>query len=130
MILVDTSVWIDYFNGINNAQTDMLDFHLERDIIVTGDLILIELLQGFKSQKDFNKANELLNRLVYYDMVGKDIAYTSIRNYKKLRKMVITVRKTIDVIIAAFCIKNNFSLLHNDKDFNSMEKILHLKTIN
>ncbi len=61
MILVDTSVWIDYFNGINNAQTDMLDFHLERDIIVTGDLILIELLQGFKSQKDFNKANELLN---------------------------------------------------------------------
>ncbi len=63
-------------------------------------------------------------------MVEKDIAYTSIRNYKKLRKMVITVRKTIDVIIAAFCIKNNFSLLHNDKDFNSMEKILHLKTIN
>ncbi len=129
MILVDTSVWIDYFNGVGNDKTDILDFYLDQDIIATGDLILIELMQGFKSKKDIELADDLLGELVYFDMAGKAVAYKTIENYKKLRKKGITVRKTIDMIIGSFCLLNNIKLLHNDKDFIPMEKYLHLQTV-
>jgi predicted nucleic acid-binding protein len=129
MILVDTTVWIDYFNGNYNAKTDLLDYYLENDLIIIGDLILIELLQGFKLEKDYNIAKKLLDDLIYVDLAGKDIAEESIKNYRLLRKNGITVRKTIDMIIASYCIKNKIRLLHNDKDFDSIGKYLTLDMV-
>ncbi len=128
MLLVDSSVWIDYFNGIINWQTDLLDKKLENDQVVIGDLILTEVLQGFKSDKDFNLAKSVLSNLKLYSIGGYDIALESANNYRFLRKQGVTIRKTIDVIIGTFCIYNNFRLLHKDNDFLPMEKYLSLKT--
>ncbi len=127
MIVADTSVWIDYFNGIDALHTQLLDHELLKNRIVTGDLIITELLQGFRTEKDYALAKEIMNALEYHDFVGRDIAFKAAQNFRKLRKKGITVRKTIDVIIATFCIENNFELIHNDRDFDPMEKHLKLK---
>jgi predicted nucleic acid-binding protein len=129
MILVDSSVWIDYFNGKSTWQVDLLDNYLSHVPIMMGDLILIEILQGFKSDKDFKTAQSFLSALTFSPMGGYDIAVQSALNYRKLRKAGITVRKTIDVIIATFCIVKNLKLLHNDHDFVPMTSCLTLKTI-
>ena len=127
MIVADTSVWIDYLNGIEALHTDILDQELLHNRIITGDIIIAELLQGFRDEKDYRKAKEIMDALEYHDFVGKEIAYKSAQNFRKLRKTGITIRKTIDVIIATFCIENNFLLLHNDRDFDVMEQYLGLK---
>ncbi len=129
MIVADTSVWIDYLKGITAPHTDILDQELLRNRIITGDIIIAEFLQGFKDEKDYNKAKEIMNALEYYNFVGKEIAFKSAHNFRRLRKIGITVRKTIDVIIATFCIENDFPLIHNDKDFDPMEQYLGLKVI-
>jgi len=129
MIVVDSSVWIDYFNGKSTRQTNLLDSLLGGELIVIGDLILIEVLQGFQQDKDFNKVRKLLDSLVFRQMLGKELAIKSAENYRVLRKKGVTVRKTIDVIIATFCIESNLPLLHSDRDFNPMEKHLNLKVI-
>jgi hypothetical protein len=104
MILVDSSVWIDYFNGKKTAQTDWLDFSLGNVPIIMGDLILTEVLQGFQSDKDFNTAKDLLLRIPFIAMGGQALALESAMNYRFLRKKGVTVRKTIDVMIGTFCI--------------------------
>jgi len=129
MILVDSSVWIDYFNGKITKQTDLLDSLLGSEPIVIGDLILTEVLQGFQEDRDFNKARKLLDSLLFRQMLGKELAVKSAENYCILRKKGVTVRKTIDVIITTFCITNNLPLLHSDRDFRPMEKHLNLKVI-
>jgi len=129
MILVDSSVWIDYFNGKITEQTNLLDSLVGNELIVIGDLILTEVLQGFQQDKDFNKARELLDCFIFQEMLGKEIAVKSAKNYRILRKKGVTVRKTIDVIIATFCVENNLPLLHSDRDFRPMEKHLNLKAI-
>ena len=129
MIVVDSSVWIDYFNGNINKKTDWLDSALGSKPIIIGDIILTEVLQGFQNDKDFRTAHKLLLEFQYMDMVGQDIAVKSAMNYRSLRQKGITVRKTIDVVIGTFCIYHKFSLLHNDKDFDPIEKHLKLKTI-
>ncbi len=129
MIVVDSSVWIDYFNGNINKQTDWLDNALGSEPIIIGDIILAEVLQGFQSDNDYRTAKKLLFEFHYMDMVGQDIALKSANNYRLLRQKGITVRKTIDVMIGTFCIHHKFSLLHNDKDFDPIEKHLKLKTI-
>lgn len=126
MILVDSSVWIDFFNGVETPQVTLLDNKLGDTPILVGDLILTEVLQGFKSNKDFEMAKQALERFEFREMVGKDIALRSAENYRRLRKSGITVRKTIDVVIATFCIENNVALLHSDRDFDPMEDILGL----
>ncbi len=126
MTVVDTSVWIDYVNGISTPQAILLDHLLETERIITGDLILTEFLQGFKRDKDVQKAKEIMELFDYYDFVGKDIALKAADNFRVLRKKGITVRKTIDVLIATFCIEHGFYLLHNDKDFDPMEIVLGL----
>lgn len=126
MILVDSSVWIDFFNGADTPQVTLLDNKLGDTAILVGDLILTEVLQGFKSNKDFEMAKQALERFQLREMVGKDIALRSAENYRRLRKSGITVRKTIDVVIATFCIENNVALLHSDRDFDPMEDILGL----
>ena len=126
MILVDSSVWIDFFNGADTPQVTLLDNKLGDTPILIGDLILTEVLQGFKSNKDFEMAKQALERFELREMVGKDIALRSAENYRRLRNSGITVRKTIDVVIATFCIENNVALLHSDRDFDPMEDILGL----
>jgi predicted nucleic acid-binding protein len=127
MIVADTSVWIDYVRGIDAPHTNLLDYELDHSRIVTGDLIIAEFLQGFRNEEDYQKAQQIMESLEYHDFVGKDIALRAARNYRKLRKSGTTVRKTIDVIIATFCIENDFDLLHNDRDFDPMEGLLGLR---
>jgi predicted nucleic acid-binding protein len=129
MILVDSSVWIGYFNGVINPQTDWLDSALGREIIFVGDLILAEVLQGFKSDRDFHRAKGLLSNFLFMEMLGRELAIKSAENYRFLRKKGVTVRKTIDVIIATFCIHHDFSLLHDDQDFAPLAQHLNLKTV-
>jgi predicted nucleic acid-binding protein len=129
MILVDSSVWIGYFNGIISPQTDRLDSALGRDIIIVGDLILVEVLQGFRSDFDFYKAKELLSNFRFMEMLGLELAVKSAENYRLLRKKGVTVGKTIDVIIGTFCIHHNISLLHDDQDFDPLAKHLGLKIV-
>lgn len=129
MIVVDTSVWVDYFNGTQTPQTDILHAMLGQQIIVIGDLIYIEVLQGFNSDKDFNTARQLLDTLVFREMVGREIALKSAGNYRFLRRQGITVRKTIDVIIGTYCMESNMALLHADKDFDVLETHLGLQIV-
>jgi len=129
MILVDSSVWINYFNGTITWQTEILDEMLLQIPIFTGDLIVTEVLQGFKKDKDYKKAKETLSILDCKQMGGYDLAIKSADNYRRLRKKGITVRKTIDVIIGTFCINENIPLLHDDRDFEPMVAHLSLKSI-
>lgn len=129
MILVDSSVWIDYFNGVSTRETGLLDGYLGARPLLTGDLILAEVLQGFRSERDFRHAQSALETLAFASMVGRGIALNSAMNYRKLRALGVTVRKTIDVIIATFCIENGHSLLHSDRDFALMAEPLGLRTV-
>lgn len=129
MILVDSSVWIGYFNGQINPQTDWLDSALGREIIVVGDLILVEILQGFRSDRDFRKAKELLLNFQFMEMLGRELAIKSAENYRLLRRKGVTVRKAIDVIIGTFCIHHNLSLLYDDQDFVPLTKHLGLNAV-
>lgn len=129
MILVDSSVWINYFNGRTTWQTEMLDQMLQQIPVCTGDLILTEVLQGFRKESEFKKAREVLGILPCKQLGGYDIAIQSAENYRTLRKKGITVRKTIDIIIGTFCIVENIPLLHDDRDFDPLTEHLSLKTL-
>lgn len=129
MIYLDSTVLIDYFNGVINKQTEFLDRILGTEVIVIGDYVLTEVLQGFRSDKDFQKAKSILQAFPCYDLCGREIAVKSAMNFRTLRKKGITIRKTIDAIIATFCIENGLTLLHNDKDFVPFVKHLNLKVI-
>ena len=129
MIVVDTSVWVDYFNGETNPHTDLLDILLVRERLLIGDIILTEVLQGFRRDAGFHKAHELLDTLEFREMLGREVALRSAQNYRKLRKAGVTVRKTIDVMIATFCVMHGHQLLHDDRDFDAMEKHLGLKVL-
>jgi len=128
VILVDSSVWINYFNGIPTWQTDFLDNYLSNIPVIIGDLILVEVLQGFRSNKDYKTAKDLLSALPFRQIGGYKVAVQSAQNYRVLRKSGVTVRKTIDIIIATFCIMEDLILLHDDRDFDPMVSHLSLKT--
>lgn len=127
MIVADTSVWIDYVRGIETHQTDILDNELLYNRVATGDIIIVEFLQGFREEKDIKVAKNIMDRLEYYDFLGKEMALRAAENYRQLRKYGVTVRKTIDVIIGTFCIEKGFELLHSDRDFDPMEEYLGLR---
>ena len=126
MIVADTSVLIDYVKGLDASHTNILDHELIYNRVVTGDIIIAEFLQGFKNDREYLIAKQIMDNLEYRDFLGKEIAIQAANNYRKLRKQGITVRKTIDVIIATFCIENGLPLIHNDRDFDPMEEILGL----
>lgn len=126
MIVADTSVWIDYVRGIEAPHTNLLDDALQHHRIITGDLIITEFLQGFRDENEFQEAKRVMECLEYHDVVGKEIAIRAAQNFRILRRNGITVRKTVDVIIATFCIENGYELIHNDRDFDPMEIILGL----
>jgi len=127
MIVVDSSVWIDYFTGKNTPAVRKLDSLLGEEHVAIGDLMLAEVLQGFRTDKDFRKAKELLMSLTIVNMLDTAIALKSASNFRVLRKRGITIRKTIDTIIATYCIENRLPLLHSDKDFQPFHKHLKLK---
>ena len=127
MIVVDSSVWIDYFTGKNTPAVEKLDSLLGKELVAIGDLILIEVLQGFRTDRDFKKARQLLLSLTIVNMLDTTIALKSTANFRTLRKKGITVCKTIDAIIATYCIENKLPLLHSDKDFRPFHEHLRLK---
>ena len=122
MILVDTSVWIDYLNGNENIHTNALDTGLIEGTVAIGDLIFLEILQGIKSDRDYKKTKTTLATLDQYEMFGSGMVEKCVENYRVLRKKGITIRKTADVIIATFCIENNLPLLFKDRDFSPFVK--------
>jgi predicted nucleic acid-binding protein len=129
MILVDSSVWIDYFRGTPGPETDRLDALLGVEPLATGDLVLTEVLQGFMNDEDFRQGKRLMTSLPVVDLVGKDIAIQAARNYRALRKEGITIRKTIDMLIATCCIETGLSLLYSDRDFDPFVKHLGLMSV-
>ncbi|MFK4753304.1 MULTISPECIES: type II toxin-antitoxin system VapC family toxin [Oceanospirillaceae] len=129
MILVDTSVWIDFFNGKSNREVEILDGVLGYQGVAIGDLIMVELLQGFRSDKDYNTAKKYLLNLDLYNMLTPDLALLAAENYRKLWRKGVTVRKTADVIIATFCIENQIPLLYVDKDFIPFTQHLKLRSV-
>jgi predicted nucleic acid-binding protein len=126
VILVDSSVWIDYFSGTRTRQTDTLHSALGVELVAVGDLILTEVLQGFRSDQDYRIARALFSGLTVFNLLGKTMALKSAQNFRALRKKGITVRKTADVIIASFCIESNLPLLFSDRDFKPFVKHLGL----
>ncbi|PLW83232.1 VapC toxin family PIN domain ribonuclease [Kineobactrum sediminis] len=126
MIIVDSSVWIDYFSGAYGPQTDRLDNTLGIKPVAIGDLILTEVLQGFRHDKDYRAARKVFEDVAIFDMLGRQMAIKSAENFRALRKKGITVRKTADVIIATFCIEQKLPLLFSDKDFKPFVKHLGL----
>jgi len=128
MILVDSSVLIDYFNGINNWHTDELNALLGNELVITGDYILAEVLQGFRNDNDYKIAKEIMQFFPCFNICNEELAIKSADNFRYLRTKGITIRKTVDLIIGTFCIENDIELLHKDKDFEPMGKYLNLKT--
>lgn len=128
MILVDSSVWIDYFRGTATPETEKLDALLGAEPVATGDLMLAEVLQGFVTDRDFNQARKLLSALTIVEMVGQDIAIQAARNFRTLRARGITVRKTIDTLIATRCIESGLVLLYSDRDFDPFVEHLGLRS--
>jgi predicted nucleic acid-binding protein len=126
MIVVDSSVWIDYFTGADTAQAEKLDNTLGIKPVGIGDLILTEVLQGFRHEKDYKSAREVFEEVMIFEMLGTKMAIKSADNFRALRKKRITVRKTADVIIATFCIEHKLPLLFSDKDFKPFVKHLGL----
>lgn len=128
-VVVDTSVWIDYFNGEITSQANMLDELLGSEEILVGDLILTEVLQGFRHERDFHQALGLLRAFPVVTMLGPELAVQSARHYRTLRSRGVTVRKTIDVIIGTYCIVHKLPLLHRDQDFAPMVQHLRLQSV-
>lgn len=128
MILVDSSVWIDYFRGTPTPETERLDALLGSEPVATGDLILTEVLQGFGSDRDFNLARKLLTSLVMVELSGPELAVQAARNFRLLRRHGVTVRKTIDTVIATRCIADGLPLLYSDRDFDPFVEHLGLRS--
>ncbi len=129
MILVDSSVWIDYFRGKPSPHTDKLDSLLGSEPLAIGDLILTEVLQGFGSEREFNQAQKLLTSLVVVELGGDEVAIQAAKNFRALRGLGITVRKTVDTVIATRCIVSGHILLHNDRDFDPFQEHLGLRCV-
>jgi predicted nucleic acid-binding protein len=127
VILVDTSVWIDYFNGIENKQTERLDRILSEQSVLVGDIIFTEILQGFDSDKEFRLAKQALDPLDCIHLGGKSLAIKAASNFRFLRSKGVTIRKTVDMLIGSWCIEHEVELLHNDKDFDQIATQLPLQ---
>ena len=129
MILVDSSVWIDYFNGIATGATDRLDALLGRQELATGDLMLAEVLQGFASEREALTAEKLFSSMEVIEIGGREIAIRAAGNFRLLRRKGVTVRKTIDTLIATRCIESRYALLHDNRDFDPFVQYLGLMTV-
>ena len=122
-------MWIDYFKGAITPQTEKLDQLLGREPLSTGDLILTEVLQGFTRDRDFDTATRLMTSLTIVELGGREIAIQAARNFRTLRNLGVTIRKTIDTVIATRCIESGYRLLHNDRDFDPFARHLGLRVV-
>lgn len=129
MIIVDTSVWIDYFNAVRSSQTKVLDSRLGKELFGVGDLILTEVLQGFREDAQYRRVKNDLLSLEIISMFSSKRAIRCADRYRTLRKKGITIRRTVDVIIASYCIDEGHTLLFSDKDFIPFVEHFGLKTI-
>jgi hypothetical protein len=117
LILVDSSVWIDYFGASDSPQVALLDSMLGRTPLAVGDLIAAEVLQGVREEREFDWVKSVFDSFTHVDLCDYDLAIKASENYRTLRAKGITVRKTIDTLIATRCIEDGLSLLHSDRDF-------------
>ena len=129
MILVDSSVWIDFFRNQPTAQAEWLDRNLGVEGLVVGDLILAEVLRGFRDDRGFNEARRMLARLTQVSLCGEELAVEAALNLRKLCARGVTVRGTVDVIIATRCLADGLQLLHDDRDFDAFEAHLGLQVV-
>jgi len=129
MIIVDTTVWIDYLSGRDNSETDYLDRELSRQRLGLTDLILCETLQGVPDERSFTRVLQELRKFELFETGGEEMAILAARNFRRLRQHGRTVRKTIDCLIATFCLHHGHSLLHRDRDFDHFEQVLGLTVI-
>ena len=129
MVIVDTTIWIDYFHDIRNPETDWLDVELDRQRLGLTDIILCEVLQGVRDDAAAATVERQLFGLEVFETGGVDLARASAKNYRMLRSRGHTVRKTIDCLIATFCLRERHSLLHRDRDFDAFERLLNLSVI-
>jgi predicted nucleic acid-binding protein len=129
VILVDSSVWIDYFRGVSTPQSERLDGILGEEPVLMGDLILAEVLQGFRRDMDFQRALKRLAAFPVVELAGHPIVLQAARNFRSLRALGVTVRSTIDAVIATRCIEDGLLLLHSDQDFEPFEEYLGLRTL-
>jgi len=123
MVIVDSTVWIDYFNGVDHAETDWLESHLELDRMGLTTIILSEILQGIHDEKTATRVEAELMHFAIFEAASRPLAVQAARNYRALRRRGKTVRKTTDVLIATFCIAEQHSLLHRDRDFDAFEAL-------
>ncbi len=126
MIFVDSSVWIDYFNGTDTPQTNRLDAALGTEPVSLGDIVLAEVLQGFHDERDFRRARHALEELTVYEVLGVERAIEAAKRFRRLRQIGVTVRKTTDVLIGSYCIDAKLPLLYSDRDFDPMVEHLGL----
>jgi len=129
VVIVDTTVWIDYFQAVENPETDWLDAELDRQRLGLTDIILCEVLQGVRDDASAKEVERNLLKLAVFETGGVTLAREAARNYRALRSRGHTVRKTIDCLIATFCLRGHHSLLHRDRDFDSFERFLELSVI-
>ena len=129
MVIVDTTVWIDYFRGVSNAEVQWLNAELERQRLGMTDIILCEVLQGITDERTFETVVAELSKCEIFPTGGTEFAVAAARNYRVLRRRGHTVRKTVDCLIATFCLREGHTLLHRDRDFDPFEKSLGLSVI-
>ena len=129
MVIVDTTVWIDYLNGVSTPESAWLDQEAERRRLGLLDLMVCEILQGLPTDDDATRVLRQLRRFEIFETGGVELAAAAARNYRQLRGKGRTVRKTIDCLIATFCLRDGHALLHADRDFDAFEELLHLQVV-
>ena len=129
MVIVDSTVWVDYFNGLHNPETDWLDVQLDVQRLGLTTIIMCEVLQGVRDERQAVAVETDLSKLEVFEMHSVALAVQAAKNYRILRGRGRTVRKTIDVLIATFCIEQQHSLLHRDRDFDPFEELLGLSVV-
>ena len=129
MVIVDSSVWIDYLGGVTNPETEWLDLGLSRERFALTTLIMAEVLQGVRDDRDAAAVQAALMEFDIIELHEVGLAVDAAQNYRRLRKAGYTVRKTVDGLIATYCIRSGYSLLHRDRDFDAFEKHLGLRVV-
>lgn len=129
MIVADSSVWIDFFRNVPNPQVELLDRLVLQEHVVLGDLILCEVLRGLRTARDVILVEDYYAAFEVVDMAGAKLARRAAANYRTLRERGITIRKTVDLLIATWCLDNDARLLHRDRDFDPFERVFGLRVV-
>lgn len=129
MVIVDTTVWVDYLNGVGTPEVEWLDRETSRQRLGLLDLMACEVLQGLSTDQEALSVLRHLRQFEIFETGGMDLAIAAARNYRRLRSRGRTVRKTIDCLIATFCIEQHHALLHNDRDFDAFEEFLDMQVV-